>query len=131
MTRFLFAFLLIATPALPTERIISVEEFEAISRGQTQIFERDGEFFGAEQFFSNRQTLWMFRNGQCDRGTWYPVEDLICFQYETLPEAQCWYMIERDGSYFARLQGAEPQFDLELVDITREDLPCPGPEVGS
>lgn len=118
-------------PAKAQERIISVDEFESISRGLTQYFFRDDEFFGAEQFFENRQTIWMFANGQCEAGVWWPEEDYICFQYETLPDAQCWHMIENNGSYFARLRGADPVFDLELRNLDRSDIPCDGPEVGT
>ncbi|MEO1562727.1 MAG: hypothetical protein AAFR98_04765 [Pseudomonadota bacterium] len=120
----------VSAPLAAQERIIGVDEFESISRGLTQYFYRDGEFFGAEQFFENNQTIWMFANGQCEAGTWWEEEDYICFQYETLPEAQCWHMIEKDGTYFARLRDADPNFDLELRFVDRSDIPCEGPNLG-
>ena len=127
----LLAFILVLASPLQAERILTPEEFDAISRNQTQYFYRDGEFFGAEEFGSDRQSIWMFQNGQCDRGVWYPQEDYICFVYETEPNPQCWHMIEKDnGDLVARLQDAEPQFDIILEFIDRDPLPCEGPQVG-
>ena len=130
MIRFLAALLIFAAP-LQAERILTPEEFDAISRNQTQYFFRDGEFFGAEEFNADRQSIWMFQNGQCTRGVWYPEQDYICFAYETEPTPQCWHMIEKNnGDLVARLRGTQPEFDIVLEFINRDPLPCEGPQVG-
>ena len=130
MIRFLIALVFLAAPAA-AERILSQEEFDEISRNQTQYFYRNGEFFGAEQFNDNRESIWLFQNGQCDRGVWYPEDDYICFVYETEPTPQCWHMIEKDnGDLVARLRDADPDFDIVLRFIDQAPLPCNEPEVG-
>lgn len=131
MIRTLLAALLLTATPLFAERILTPEEFDAISRNQTQYFYRDGEFFGAEQFDDQRQSIWLFSDGQCDRGVWYPEEDYICFVYETEPIPQCWHVIEKDnGDIVARLRGASPEFDIIMEFIDREPIPCNGPPVG-
>ncbi|MEO0343120.1 MAG: hypothetical protein AAF198_06750 [Pseudomonadota bacterium] len=130
MIRTLAALLTFASP-VAAERILSPEEFDAISRGLTQYFFRDGEFYGAEQFNNNRETIWMFNNGQCERGVWYPENDYICFVYESEPLPQCWHMVEKDnGDLVARLRDTEPEFDIILEFTNRDPIPCEGPQVG-
>ncbi|MEM9716373.1 MAG: hypothetical protein AAF826_07640 [Pseudomonadota bacterium] len=130
MIRLISALLLLASP-LAAERILTPEEFDAISRGQTQYFYQDGEFYGAEQFNENQESIWMFSNGDCTKGYWYPEEDFICFQYETPDFPQCWLMIEKDnGDIVARLLQSEPEYDIVLEFRNRDPLPCGGPEVG-
>ena len=131
ITSYLCALILALGAPAHAERILSPEEFEAISKNQTQYFYRFGEFFGSEQFFDDRETIWMFADGSCDHGVWYPVGDLICFEYDSLDHAQCWNMIEKsDGSLAARLNGFGPENDLNLKTINQADLPCPGPDYG-
>lgn len=123
----------IATAAqVAGERIVPPAEFRALSEGKTLHFSRGGQFYGAEQFYTRRRSLWMFSDGECDHGEWYAEGDYICFVYEREPVPQCWHFLQReDGGYAARARGSTPEFDIFLERIDDEPLDCKGPEVGA
>ena len=125
--------LLLASPMAMAEEFVSPSEFEAMSANQTQYFERGGEFYGAEQFFSDRTSLWQYGDGTCTRGTWYAQGDEICFVYEASPGPQCWHFTKRNGNFYARIAGlseGDPS-ELRLSKVDDIPLPCPGPDIGA
>jgi hypothetical protein len=127
----LIAVLLLAGPAAAQQNM-APEDFEALSEGRTLHFSLFGEFFGAEQFFANRRSLWMSGDGQCEEGVWHAEGEAICFSYPSQPEPFCWHFRKEGGRYAAhRLeQGIETGFAIELDRIDDQPLPCPGPDVG-
>lgn len=118
--------------ALPVqaEDIMSPETFEAFTSGTTLYFSKNGEPYGAEQYFKDRRVIWTFTNGQCERGAWFPEGEQICFVYETQNESQCWHFLETESGKRARVVGADPQEDLTVEGQNTRALNCPGPGVG-
>ncbi|MEM7490352.1 MAG: hypothetical protein AAF390_14620 [Pseudomonadota bacterium] len=123
--------LLLAAPAL-AERVVPAEEFDQMVTGRTFHFDRQGEPFGAEQYFDDKRVIWAFEGGQCQRGIWFEnTSGEICFVYEEDPEPQCWDFLEMpSGALHARSVGAAPVDDLVTRDISREPLDCPLPDLG-
>ena len=113
------------------ETIITPEEFETLSQSKTLFFYRDGQIYGAEQFFKGRQSTWKFADGECDRGIWFPKGDQICFQYQANPGTQCWHFLKTKDGFSARFLGNEPSLDLKLRTINRAELICDYPDLNS
>jgi hypothetical protein len=127
---------LMASLAFPlmarAEEFLSASEFEEISTNITQYFSRSGQFYGAEQFFTGRKSVWQYSDGSCTYGEWYESGDAICFIYDATPIPQCWYITKRDGTYYARIAGlsAGDPSELKLTKLDDEPLPCAGPDTG-
>ena len=126
----LFAILL-ALPAAATARPLSGPEFRAATEGFTLYFETEqGEYFGAEQYLENGETLWLPREGQCVPGLWRAREEKICFVY--YDEIDCWRTYGEGGELIEAVT-ADPGDDrLALKVVRKEKVPllCPeGPGV--
>lgn len=126
---FLALALCLPAPAF-AERIMTAQEFSDFASGTTVYFERRGQPYGAEQYRSDKQVIWTFLDGQCQRGVWFTERDEICFLYEGVRQAQCWHFIEDGGTRRARLVGDPPEDDLVVVGQDNRLLSCPGPDVG-
>lgn len=113
-----------------SERILTATEFEAFASGTTLYFNRQGQPYGAEEYKPDREVIWTFLDGTCERGAWYNEGDTICFVYETQTSAQCWNFLEADGQKRARVIGDTPANDLFVVGQDNRQLSCPGPGVG-
>ncbi|WP_424933701.1 hypothetical protein [Amaricoccus macauensis] len=141
MIRALLSVLLLAalapveTRALDATRagVLSGEEFEEFAEGQTLRFEQNGRFFGAEQFFSGRRSLWQYSDGTCEYGQWYEANGLICFTYESSPDPQCWRVLQYGNGLAVQLfmNGTPTGSVATLTSRDSDPLPCPGPRVGS
>lgn len=131
MARFLlFAAAVAATPAAAGE--MTAESFAAFAEGRTLYFTRDGQPFGAEQYFPGRRSLWRFEDGTCEEGRWWGEGRLICFEYDDgVP--QCWHFRGGpDGFTAASVRdGAETGFELRFSHADDRPLDCLGPKVGS
>ncbi len=112
---------------------LSPGEFEALAQGRTLWFSDARGGFGAEQYLPGRRSLWRYADGSCVAGVWWDEGDLVCFRYESGPEAQCWRFAregERTSATHVGPDGAEGTvLDLERIDVS--PLPCAGPEVGT
>jgi hypothetical protein len=86
---------LLAT-ALQARTLMTAEEFEAFSTGQTLDYWVDGAYWGSERHLANRQTLDGDDEGACHAGTWFPKADAICFVYDGDTGEHCW-QFWRDG----------------------------------
>lgn len=117
--------------ALPADTVVPPQVFEDFSTGKTLYFYRNGELFGAEQYFSDRESLWQYNGGDCLRGHWVAEGDRICFSYNGDPRVQCWHFLERTNGYVARAVGDPPELDLLLGNIDTEPLNCTGPGFGA
>lgn len=109
---------------------VSPAEFEALSEGRTIYFRDQSQGFGAEQYFANRRVRWMYADGQCTDGYWYPQGPQLCFIYDHAPDPQCWLM-NRDGD---QISARRAEFDdttpLVIERIDDRPLPCAGPDLG-
>ncbi len=126
--------LLAASLSAEAEEFLSADEFEEIATNITQYFTRGGTFYGAEQFFTGRRSLWQYSDGSCTYGVWYEEGDAICFVYEDVPGGpQCWHFTRRGDSFYARIAGlaAGDPSELRLSKVDTEPLPCPGPDTGA
>lgn len=131
--RVLLLALLAPCAAAGAQETVSPEAFEALSEGRTLRFEQDGQFYGAEQFFTGRRTLWQYPDGRCVYGRWYESGRLICFVYEDTPDPQCW-KVSRDGEALEvelYIRGMPTGVAATLAGRDTEPLACPGPRVGS
>ena len=113
------------------ERIVTAEEFEALSTGKTLYFSRSSRFFGAEQFYTRRRSLWQNGAGQCLDGEWFAKDDLICFEYDQPTDPACWHFIEKSTGYVARAEGEGPENDIFLYHTDTKPLDCKGPAIGA
>jgi hypothetical protein len=128
----LCAILLALMPvAARADTVVPPQAFEQFSTGKTLYFFRGGAFFGAEQYFPDRQSLWQYNGGDCLQGHWFARGDLVCFTYQDDPRVQCWHFLEKSSGYAARADGDPPELDLELGRVDTKPLDCTGPGFGS
>ena len=111
--------------------VVPPAAFEQMSTGKTLYFFRNGAFFGAEQYFAGRKSLWQYNGDACMEGEWFAKDDLICFTYREQPTPQCWHFLEKSSGYVARAEGDPPDLDLDLGAIDTTPLDCPGPGFGA
>jgi hypothetical protein len=122
------ALLLIASPAW-SQTLMTAEEFEAWSTGQTLDYTTDGFHWSSEMHLLGRRTLLSNGVDQCLEGIWFPKDDAICFVYDGLDTEYCWHFW-RDGSdVFAEMIDT-PGEPTDHVTLAAEPLTCPGPDVG-
>ena len=112
--------------------IITADEFQRLSEGKTMYFSQDGFFFGAEQFYTRRRSLWQNRGEDCLDGEWYAKDDMICFEYSLETDPACWFFFENGGNYYARSEGAtSSKFDIFMYNRDTKPLDCKGPDYGA
>lgn len=136
MRNFITAFVLLlplsAFAQESSETIVTAQEFQRLSQGKTMYFSQDGFFFGAEQFYSRRRSLWQNNAKECLDGEWFVKEDFICFNYSLDIDPACWHFFKKGGSYYARSEGAtSADFDIFMYNIDSKPLDCKGPDVGA
>ncbi|QDL92835.1 hypothetical protein FDP22_14215 [Paroceanicella profunda] len=126
----LAALLCAAAPALADETL-GEEGFRSIAEGYTLYFERDGQFYGAEQYLKGNRSRWMDGSGTCQEGRWFEMNGALCFTYEGNPAAQCWQVIRRDGEIFVRSErDPDGLGELHMSGRDARPLNCPGPRIG-
>ncbi|WP_157981995.1 hypothetical protein [Oceanicella sp. SM1341] len=131
MKQFLVAALLCAAAPALADDPMSAEEFRQLSEGYTLTFERDGEFYGAEQYMPGNHSRWQDGSGECQEGRWFELNGALCFTYEGNPMPQCWHVYRRDGEVVVRSE-RDPDGLAELQMSGRDTKPlnCPGPRTG-
>ena len=125
------AMLASALPAAAAS-LLGADEFERMSTGRTLLFSQSGIPYGAEQYLPDRNVIWQYMDGSCDRGYWYEDGPALCFVYDGSPDPQCWVFESREGDFFARLagtQGGDPS-ELRLAGRTDKPLSCRAPGLG-
>ena len=124
--------LALAQPVAANDRIVSADEFQAMSEGYTLHFEQFGSYYGAEQYYPGRQSTWKYSDGTCTEGEWTTSGPNICFAYRDQFGVQCWIFSERGGEFYARLSHEPPQSPEELRLLRRDKVPigCPAPGLG-
>jgi hypothetical protein len=121
------AFLLM-TGAAEARTLMTAEEFEAFSTGQTLDYWVGGTFWGSERHLSGRKTLDADAEGPCREGAWFPKDDMICFVYSGDQGEHCW-RFWRDGDSVVAEVAGEDGFSAG-VTLADKPLSCPGPDVG-
>lgn len=109
---------------------MDAEAFETYSQGKTLYFGRDGAPYGAEEYLPNRRVRWSVLDGECQDGTWYQDDQMICFVYENNPEPQCWSFYQQAGGLMAQYRNDPKQNTLFEIKKTKTPMICLGPEVG-
>ena len=133
MLRFIVTFAIaLAPPVIALAETLSAEQFERYTRGKTLYFGIIGEGpYGAEEYLDNRRVRWSFLDGQCVEGTWYPIEDQICFLYESDLDVQCWrFAFASGGGLQATFVGDDGSTPLYEITDASEPLYCQGPDIG-
>ena len=127
--RALISWFLIALPAAALAAM-SAEEFDEYTFGKTFYYGSMGEPYGAEEYLTNRRVVWTFLNGECQNGTWFEDDGLICFVYDREPDPQCWSFTRSADGLIARFENDPEQTELYEVRRSNEPLICPGPDLG-
>ena len=123
--------LLLAAAPLAFAENMTAEEFDTFTLGKTFYYGVNGREYGAEEYHPNRRVVWTFLDGRCDEGVWYEQDGMICFEYQTLEEVQCWTFREAPGGgLIANFENDPNTLELFEVQRTREPLQCIGPDVG-
>lgn len=122
-----------ACAALPAqaETPLSAEEFEARTTGKTLYYATGGFDYGIEEYLSNRRVRWSYIGDECHEGEWYPLGDLICFEYDGIGDPQCWTFYDTGRGLLARFENGVETTELVETRQSSEPLLCLGPKVGS
>ena len=118
-------------PVGMAETLLNAEQYDGISLGKTIYLDQGDEFYGAEQHFEGRRTMWKQAGGECVEGFWYQEGDAICFTYPALGDTACWLIFQTDVGIKARLVGADPMDDLLIVAVDTNELLCETPFLNS
>jgi hypothetical protein len=92
------------TPPADPDPPLSATAFEAMVEGRTFDTRNLTGRYGVETFLPGRRAIWRDA-GQCLEGTWRPVGDQICFDYQGDPFTYCWTYHDRGGWLMAWLDG--------------------------
>ena len=114
----------------PAETPMSADAFERFSTGKTLTYAQDGVIFGTEFYGPGRRVLWAFAEQDCQEGTWYPKDDLICFAYGKTTAAQCWIFFQDTNGLTAQFVSPDGIGNPVEVAPSASPLGCSGPEVG-
>ena len=124
-------FALCLAPAAMAQSLLTGPEFQSATEGYTLYFEdENGDYFGAEQYFTNRESVWLPREGQCVPGVWSEWDERICFVH--YDQVACWRIYGADGRVTSAEEADEGDAPLRLRIIRRDRSPvlCPdGPGV--
>lgn len=121
---------LAACPAAARDYLTG-EALKALIEGRTIYYTKDGQPYGAEQYFPGNRVIWAIEGGHCSRGSWYSVGTLICFEYDTGNPASCWRFFQKAGRLFVVPDGREDDVPLEASRIETEPLQCVPPGLGA
>ncbi len=125
-------FMAFATPAISQE-IMSAEAFDSFSVGTTLYFYQNGRFYGSEQFFENRQSVWRAEDGSCVNGQWEEVEEGICFSYDGSASMHCWQISRDNDTIIIESLFPEAGQNTTLLELGGQDtIPviCTAPSLG-
>lgn len=130
MRLFLLLFLA-ASPALADPVApMTAEAFQAYVEGKTLTYGVSGaDPYGAEHYGPERAVTWSFLDGRCERGSWYPEGQHICFRYEAEPDPQCWDFYVGAEGLRAVFVGAGGGVLYEVK--AGQPLSCPAPDLTS
>ena len=125
------ALLMLATA--PSAEILTGKQFDALTRDTTMHFSADGQYFGSEQFFSGRRTVWRAEDGRCVNGKWDYQAPAICFIYDDGSGPFCWTVEKQGREVTVTSTNAvedSPPLALELTSQDTQPILCTGPLFG-
>lgn len=126
----LLALLPLPLAAASGQATMTAEEFDAYVTGKTLTYSQFGQVFGTEEYLPGRKVRWQFTADECQYGSWYPRDDLICFHYEYDQSEHCWRFWKEGDGLTALSVDDPPGWELSEVAETTQGLSCPGPDVG-
>jgi hypothetical protein len=129
MHRALTLALVLLAGAADARTLMTAEEFEAWSTGQTLDYWIDGTYWGSERHLSGRRTLDADAEGPCREGRWFPKDDMLCFTYADLDGEHCWHFWRDGPRVMAEVADEEGGLSTE-VTLADQPLACPGPDAG-
>ena len=130
--RFIFILLLSTSSSLTSaETTLSGSDFDAFTNGHRLYYCQNGRVYGAESYFDNARVRWSFLDGNCLIGRWYEASELICFDYSTVVDVQCWHFFKGDNGLIAKFDGDTDSQTLYEAYRAPSLLKRPGPISGS
>lgn len=118
--------------ALAEETTLDGAAFDALTRGTTLDWAREGRFYGRETYGENRRVWWQSADGSCEIGVWESdAEGHICFHYEGQPSAPCWRFGVESGTLYAQPLGEGPEARLRQSGPPHTRRVTCQPEVGA
>ncbi|MBD3678423.1 MAG: hypothetical protein HUJ27_08480 [Rhodobacteraceae bacterium] len=123
------AFLTFLATSVDAETAMTAAEFESYATGKTLTYAEGGIVYGIEEYLPDRNVRWSFLDGECTDGYWYANEDLICFRYVGIADAQCWRFFQRSGQLIAQFE-SDASIEYYEAQQTSAPLQCRGPDVG-
>ena len=124
-----FAFGLTAA-AGQAQTLMTSDEYEAWSMGQTLDYAIDGAVYGSERHLPGRKTLDAGLGEPCTEGLWFAQGDAICFVYAAHDATHCWHFWREGDQVLAKPVGEDPGAAPREVTVSPTQLSCPGPDVG-
>lgn len=122
--------LMLSAPALYAQDTMDAEAFDAYTQGKTFYYGTQGTAYGAEEYLPNRRVKWSFLDGECQEGSWYEDDGLICFVYDHRPDEQCWSFVKTANGLVARFLTDTSETELYEVEQSDAPLDCKGPRIG-
>jgi len=122
--------LIFSAPALQAQETMGAAAFEAYTQGKTFYYGANGTAYGAEEYLPNRRVKWSFLDGDCQKGSWYEQDGLICFIYDHRPGPQCWSFVKTENGLVARYVTETRETELYEVEQSDAPLQCKGPRIG-
>jgi len=109
---------------------MTAAEFDSYVTGKTLTWSQYNSVFGIEEYLPNRKVRWKTSPEECQYGSWFEREGMICFVYEYSPGEHCWTFWNQEDGLTALSQGSLEGSELTEVEQTSEPLHCPAPQVG-
>jgi len=120
----------LAAGAGHAQTLMTGEEYEALSMGNTLDYAIDGVIYGSERHLPGRRTLDADLGEPCTEGSWFPEGDAICFVYDGSDDTHCWHFWREGDQILAKPVGEDPGAARREVTVSPTQLNCPGPDVG-
>lgn len=102
---------------LATATNISFEEWRDLTKGNTVVYEVDGEIIGYESYLGNGNVTIRLDDGSCIDGTWYMEQAAFCFDWEDGP-LNCFHHKRLKGAIY--VVGLDDGFEtLDIQKVSR------------
>lgn len=122
--------LILSASMLHAQDTMGAAAFDAYTQGKTFYYGAEGTAYGAEEYRPNRRVRWSFLDGECQDGSWYEQDGLICFVYDHRPDPQCWSFVKTADGLVARFMTDTSETELYEVEQSDAPLHCKGPRIG-
>lgn len=109
-------------PPESERRYLDAEDFRTRYENRTVHLSLGPDHYGSEQYLPDDITVWIFRDGRCQRGTWTYADQLFCFNYDPSAPDSCWRVFDGDGATWAETD--DRALALRIYKVEREPLAC-------